>query len=213
MNHQYLGDICLDPRSFELVLLPLRQQVRDGVLQLLMISMVVGGDHLPCSVSYCILVCGSKSWTLVTAEHIRSTEDLYDYLVLFSSRAWNSFDSELWQSGDVEAVQQIPQSVGGDRRFISGSLDLVAIMVCLILLIVTQRSVIFIIFTFSLVALFFFLLIVFFFLMNVVVVVVLRQLLSFLRVFSRRYRDHDLKGVLLLRNVLRRVGLRLWQWW
>jgi hypothetical protein len=32
--------------------------------------------------------------------------------------------------------------------------------------------------------------------------------LSFLSVFSHRYHDHDLKGV-LLRNVLRRVRLRL----
>jgi hypothetical protein len=79
--------------------------VIDGVLQIIMISVAVGGDRLPCSVSYCILVGGSKSWTLVTAEHIRSAEDLHDCLVLFSSRAWNSLDSELWQSGDVEAVQ------------------------------------------------------------------------------------------------------------
>jgi uncharacterized membrane protein YhaH (DUF805 family) len=27
--------------------------------------------------------------------------------------------------------------------------------------------------------------------------------------FSRRYHDHDLKGILLLRNILRRVGLWL----
>jgi hypothetical protein len=41
------------------------------------------------------------------------------------------------------------------------------------------------------------------------VAIVLRQLLSFFRcflsIFSRRYHDHDLKGILHLRNVLRRV--------
>jgi hypothetical protein len=49
--------------------------------------------------------------------------------------------------------------------------------------------------------------------MVVVVVIILRQLLSFLHVFSRRYHGHDLKGVLLLRKILRRVGLRLWLRW
>jgi hypothetical protein len=80
-----------------------------------MISAVVGGDHLPCSVSYYILVRGSESWTLVTAEHIRSTEDLHDCLVPFSSRARNPLDSEFWLSDDVEVVQQIPQHASGDR--------------------------------------------------------------------------------------------------
>jgi hypothetical protein len=76
MHHKHHWDISLDPISLELVLLPLRQQVIDGVPQLIMIFAIVGGDCLPCSVSYCILVCGSESWTLVTAEHIRSTKDI-----------------------------------------------------------------------------------------------------------------------------------------
>jgi Flp pilus assembly protein TadB len=149
----------------------------------------------------------------VTAEHIRSADDLHDCLVLFSSRAQNSLDSEHWRSGDVDAFQQIPQSASGDRGFISKSLDLVGIMERLVLLGVAPKSVVFIIFAFCLVALFFFLLIVFFLPMIVVVVVVRRQLLSFLRVFSYRYCDHNLKEVLPLRNVLRGVGLRLWQRW
>jgi hypothetical protein len=40
----------------------------------------------------------------VMAEHVRSADDLHDYLVLFSSRAWNSLDSKLWRSGDVDTV-------------------------------------------------------------------------------------------------------------
>jgi hypothetical protein len=73
-----------------------------------MISPVVGGDRLPYNVSYCILVHGSESWTLVMAEHIRSAEDPHDCLVLFSLRLRNPLDSEFWVSGDVEVVQQIP---------------------------------------------------------------------------------------------------------
>jgi hypothetical protein len=78
--------------------------VVDGVPQLIMISSAVGGDRLPCSVSYCILVSGPEGWSLVSAEHIGSADDLHDCLVLFSARAWNSLDSELWRSGDVDAV-------------------------------------------------------------------------------------------------------------
>jgi hypothetical protein len=69
--------------------------VVDGVPQLIMISVTVGGDCLPCSVSYCILVSGPQAWTLVTAEYIGSADDLHDYLVLLSTRAQNSLDSEL----------------------------------------------------------------------------------------------------------------------
>jgi hypothetical protein len=176
-----------------------------------MISTAVGGDHLPCNISYCILVSGPEGWTLVLAEHIRSADDLHDCLVPFSARARNSLDSELWQSGDVDAVQQIPQSAGGDRGFISKSFDLISVMEHLVLLGIAPRSAVFIFFAFSLVALFFFFLIVFFLLL--VMVIVLRHMLSFLRVFPCRYCDHNLEGVLPLRNVLRGVGLWLWLGW
>jgi hypothetical protein len=142
----------------------------DGVPQLVMIFAVVGGDCLPCIVSYCILVSGSKSWTHVMAEHIWSAKDLHDCLVLFSSRARNSLDSKLWQSGDVNSVQQILQSTNGDRGFVSEGLDLVGVMIRFFLFDITQRIVVFIIFAFSLVAFFFFLVVLFFFLMIIVVV-------------------------------------------
>jgi hypothetical protein len=79
----------------------------DGVPYLIMISSAVGGDRLPCSVNYCIRVSGPEGWSLVSAEHIGSTDDLHYYLVLFSARARNSLDSKFWRSGDVEVVQQI----------------------------------------------------------------------------------------------------------
>jgi hypothetical protein len=186
MHHKHLGNIDLDPRSLELVLLPLMQQVIDSVPQLIMISAVVGGD---------CLLSGPEGWTLMTAEHIRSTDDFQDCIVLFLCRVRNSLDSKLWWSGDADAVQQIPQSASGDRGFISKSLDLIGVVELLFLLGAAQRSIVFIIFAFSLVALFFFL-VVFFLLMVIDVIVVLRQLLSFLRVFSCWYRDHNLEGVL-----------------
>jgi hypothetical protein len=140
---------------------------------LIMILAAVGGDRLPCSVSSCILASGPEGWSLVSAEHIGSTEDLHDCLVLLSTRARNSLDSELWRSGDVDVVQQIHQSTSGDQVFIFKSFDLIGIVECLVLLGVAPRSVVFIFFAFSLVALFFFLLVVFFLPMIIVVVVAL----------------------------------------
>jgi hypothetical protein len=104
----------------------------------------------------------------------------------------------------------LPVGIGA---FIFGGLDLIGVMKCLVLLGAAQGSVVFIIFAFSLAALFFFLLVVFFLLMVIGVVLVLRQLLSFLCVFSCQYCDHNLKGVLPLRNVLRGVRLWLWRRW
>jgi hypothetical protein len=69
--------------------------VVDSVPKLIMISAAVGGDRLPCSISYCILASGPEGWPLVSAENIRPTDDLHDCLVLFSARAQNSLDSEL----------------------------------------------------------------------------------------------------------------------
>jgi hypothetical protein len=115
------------------------------------------------------------------------------------------------RSGDVDAVQQIPQSASGNRGFISKSFDLIGVVERLILLGIAPRSVVFIFFAFSLVALFFFFLIVFFLLLAMVVV--LQHLLSFFRVFPCWYCDHNLEGVHPLRNVLKGVRLRLWLGW
>jgi hypothetical protein len=153
--------------------------VVDGVPKLIIISAAVGGDHLPSSISYCILTSGPEGWYLVSAEHIESTEDLHDCLVLFLAISQNFLDSELWRSGDVDVVQQIPQSASGDQGFISKSFDLVGVVQRLILLGIAPKSLVFIILAFSLVALFFFFLVVFFLSMIIVMVIVLRQLWLF----------------------------------
>jgi hypothetical protein len=79
---------------------------------------------------------------------------------------------------------------------------------------IARRSVVLIIFIFSLIVfLFFYVLVVIVIVVVIIVAVVLRQLLSFfhcfLSFFSCWYHGHDLQGILLQRNVLRRVGLRL----
>jgi hypothetical protein len=150
--------------------------VVDGVPQLIMIFSAIGGDRLPCSVSYCIRVSGPEGWSLVSAEHIGSTDDLHYCLVLFSARARNSLDSKFWRSGDVDMLQQILQSASGDWGFISKSFDFIDVVEYLVLLGVAPKSVVFIFFAFSLVAILFFFIVFFFFLL----VGVLRHRLSFL---------------------------------
>jgi hypothetical protein len=90
--------------------------------------------------------------------------------------------------------------------------DLIGIVELLVLLGVAPRSVVSIIFEFSLVALFFFFLVVFFLPMIIIVVVILRQLWLFyrcsLRFLSLRCHDHNLEWFLLLRRVVLRLLLR-----
>jgi hypothetical protein len=61
MNHINHGDISPDLRSLELILVPLRQKVVYGILQLVVMSVVKGDDSLPCSVSYNISLSRSES--------------------------------------------------------------------------------------------------------------------------------------------------------
>jgi hypothetical protein len=56
MNQKHHGDISLESKSFEPVLLALRQKGVDGVLQLIVMGAVVGGDCLPCSINYYISI-------------------------------------------------------------------------------------------------------------------------------------------------------------
>jgi hypothetical protein len=53
MNHINPGDISPDPKILELILLPLRQKVVDGILlQLVVMCTIKSGDSMSCSVSY-----------------------------------------------------------------------------------------------------------------------------------------------------------------
>jgi hypothetical protein len=61
--------------------------------------------------------------------------------------------------------QQISQSVSGDRGFISKSFDFIGVVEYLVILGIALRSVVFILFAFSLVAIFIFSFIVFFLLL------------------------------------------------
>jgi hypothetical protein len=107
----------------------------------------------------------------VSANHTRLVEDLHNCFVLFQPRARNSLDSKLRRSGDVDTVQQILQSASRDRSLISGGLDFIGLTVHLVLLGITQGSVILIIFVFILVSFLFFILMVVIVVMVIILVV------------------------------------------
>jgi hypothetical protein len=76
--HLCLGDILLYPIGLELILLPVGQEVVDGVLQPTLVAVDPRGDGRPGSSGNNIAVRGPESWSLMSAEDSRSEENLYD---------------------------------------------------------------------------------------------------------------------------------------
>jgi hypothetical protein len=76
--HLHPGNILLHPIGLKLILLPVGQEVVDGVLQLTLVATDPRCDGLPGSISNNIAARGLESWSLVSAEDSGSEEDLYD---------------------------------------------------------------------------------------------------------------------------------------
>jgi hypothetical protein len=106
VNHLHLVNILLHPRGLELVLLLVRREVVDGVLQLDVVVTAPGGDGLPGGVSHNIVVRCPISWTCVPADHLGPMEDLHNGLELHSSWTRDSLDPILGSSGDAQVSQQ-----------------------------------------------------------------------------------------------------------
>jgi hypothetical protein len=86
LNHLHSWDVSTYPRSLELVLLPLRQKVVDGILQFFVMCAVPSADSLPCSISYNIAASRLECWTHVLANHIWPVEDFHNCSVLSRPR-------------------------------------------------------------------------------------------------------------------------------
>jgi hypothetical protein len=76
VHHLHPRDILLHPKGLELILLPIGQEVVDGVLQLTFVATDPRCDGLPGGVSISVAVRGPKSWSLVSTEDSGSKEDL-----------------------------------------------------------------------------------------------------------------------------------------
>jgi hypothetical protein len=71
-------DILLHPIGLELILLPIGQEVVDGVLQPTLVATDLRCDGLPGGIGNSITVRCPESWSLVSAEDSGSEENLYD---------------------------------------------------------------------------------------------------------------------------------------
>jgi hypothetical protein len=76
--HLHPGDILLHPISLELILLPVGQEVVDGVLQLTLVATDPRCDGLLGGISNNIVARGPERWSLVSTEDSGSKENLCD---------------------------------------------------------------------------------------------------------------------------------------
>jgi hypothetical protein len=117
VHHLHLGGILLHPRGLEYVLLSLRQEVVDGVLQFILVETALRSDGLPGGISHSITDRCSEGWPLVPAEDPRSGEDLCNCLEFHLPWTQDSLDPVSWGGGDAQVSQQGTKPAGGDQSF------------------------------------------------------------------------------------------------
>jgi hypothetical protein len=103
--HLHLGDILLHPIGLELILLPVRQEVVDGVLQPMLVAMDPRCDGLPGGIGNSIAARGPESWSLVSAEDSRSEENLCDGFELHPPWTWDFLDPVPGRGGAAQVLQ------------------------------------------------------------------------------------------------------------
>jgi hypothetical protein len=136
--HLHPGDILLHPRGLEFVLLPLRQEAMDGVLQLILVAMAPRSDGLPGSISHSITDRCSEGWPLVLAQDPEPREDLCNYLEFHLSWTRDSLDPVSWGGCDAQVSQQSIKPAGGDRSFSTKGFPFVSISIQLLTQVVAQ---------------------------------------------------------------------------
>jgi hypothetical protein len=68
VHHLHPGDILLHPISLDSILLPVGQEVVDGVLQPTLVATDPQCDGLPGGISNSVAVRGPESWSLVSTK-------------------------------------------------------------------------------------------------------------------------------------------------
>jgi hypothetical protein len=89
------------PIGLELILLPVGQEVVDGVLQSNLVATDPQCDGLPGGVSNNITARGPESWSLVSVEDSGSKENLYDGFELHPPWMRDFFDPVPGSGGDA----------------------------------------------------------------------------------------------------------------
>jgi hypothetical protein len=129
----HLGDI-LHPRGLELILLPIGQEVVDGVLQPTLVAMDPRCDGQPGGIDNSIAVRGPESQSLVSAEDSGSKENLYDGFELHPPWMQYFLDPIHGSDGDAQVFQQSSKPAGENWSFDPKGLHLIHISVYLLVL-------------------------------------------------------------------------------
>jgi hypothetical protein len=100
--HLYPGDILLHPIGLESILLPVGQEVVDGVLQPTLVAMDSRCDSLPGGIDNSIAARGPESWSLMSAEDSGSKENLCDGFELHPPWTRDFLDPVPGSGGDAQ---------------------------------------------------------------------------------------------------------------
>jgi hypothetical protein len=106
MYHLHPGDILLYPIGLELILLPVGQEVADGVLQLTLVATDPRCDGLLGGISNSIAVRGLESWSLVSVEDSGSKENFCEGFELHPPWTRDFLDPIPRSGGDAQVFQQ-----------------------------------------------------------------------------------------------------------
>jgi hypothetical protein len=143
-HHLHPGEILLHPIGLELILLPVGQEVVDGVLQPTLVATDPRCDSLLGGISHSITVRGTESWSLVSAKNSGSKEDLYNGFELHSPWMRDFLDPVPRGRCDAQMFQQSLKPTGEDRSFGPEGLHLIRILVHLLVLSITRGRVLFV---------------------------------------------------------------------
>jgi hypothetical protein len=142
--HLHRGDILLHPVGLELILLPVGQEVVDGVLQPTLVATDPRCDGLPGGIDNSITVRGPESWFLVLAEDSGSEENLCDGFELYPPWTRDLLDPVPGGGGDAQVLQQSSKPTGENWSFDPEGLHLIRISVHLLVLGVARGRVLFV---------------------------------------------------------------------
>jgi hypothetical protein len=127
--HLHPREILLHPKGIKLVLLSLRHEAVDGVLQLVLVVTATRSDGLPGDVSHIITDRCSKGSPLVPAEDSVPGEDLCDSLEFHLPWMRDSLDPISWGKGDSQVSKQSLKPAGGVQSFSPKGLHLLNVSI------------------------------------------------------------------------------------
>jgi hypothetical protein len=95
-------DLQVHSRDLESILLPLRVECVDRVLQVMVLRVVPTRQHLPSSIGHYLSTSCMRGRTSMLADHLLPVEDLHCVGELHAFWPGNTLDLVLWGLGDAQ---------------------------------------------------------------------------------------------------------------